>query len=383
MTIHLELPGYTAKEVKDRLRAQGAMGTIFAMPMPESEAGIQRVVDGCDLGDVTWMADGGASALRRNRESEWLSQFREPWTNKQDASHVEWFDSWIRWASPVVRFDADAFPHRFPTAGASEGIYKVMSEYASRPMPRYETPTISVFDGEYEGFGAFAESLRLPVVRLDRDDLDAAIRDLPRGTQMWISQPSAIDGMVWDGFDEFAHRLAAERPDVQLVPDLSYVGAVAREYSIDLTARSIDCFVVSHSKPFGGYYHRCGGVFSKIEWRSLFGNMWFKNLTSIGFGVEMMRRHSVRELPTKYRPVQERAAADIGRRLGIEGLKAVDVYVIGTAPVPDEPDHDIRTLARGRGSMRCLRVCLTPTMSAIVDRRYAPDIHDRFYGDAA
>lgn len=382
MTIHLERPGYTAEDVKRRLRAQGAMGTIFAMVMPESEAALQRVVDGCDLADIAWMADGGMSKLKQSREN-WLLQFREPWTNRQDDSHVAWFDEWIRWSKPVVDFDPDEFPNRYPTAGASEGIYKVMSEYAARPVPRFATPSISIFQGEYEGFAAFAEGLNLPVARMDRDDLDRTIRDLPHGTQMWISQPSAIDGMVWEGFDDFARRLAAERPDVQLVPDLSYVGAVARDYSIDLTSPSIDCFVVSHSKPFGAYYQRVGGVFSRVEWRALYGNMWFKNLTSIAFGVEMMRRHGVRELPTKYRSIQERSAADIGLRLGIEGLKAADVYVIGTAPVPENPDHDIGTLVRGHGSMRCLRLCLTPNMSALADRRFAPDIRDRFYGEAA
>lgn len=383
MTLRLELPGYTIREIKERLMSQGATGTIYAMVMPESEAGIQHVVDGCSIQGNRWMADGGVSQLVDSRDREWLSQFREPWKGGQDASHVEWFDSWIRWASPVVKFDPESFPYRFPTAGASEGIYKVMSEYSVRPMPRFQSPSIAVFNGEYEGFGSFAESLSLPVSYMDRDDLDSTLRNLPQGTQMWVSQPSAIDGMVWDGFDNFARQLAEERPDVQLVPDLSYVGAVAREYSIDLTSPAIDCFVVSHSKPFGGYYHRCGGVFSKVEWRALFGNVWFKNLTSIGFGVEMMRQHGVRDLPTKYRPVQEKAAKDVGQRLGIESLKAADVYVMGTAPVPENADGTIKTLIRGTGSMRCLRVCLTPTMSALVDRRFAPDIHDRFYGDAA
>jgi hypothetical protein len=381
MTTPSILPGYTTAGIKPKLLAAGASGTIYAMVMPESEAGIQHVVDGCDLADVDWMADGGMSKLKRMRDQEWLSQFREPWTSRQDTSHVEWFDSWIRWTKPVVGFDPDAFPFRFPTAGASEGIYKVMSEYAARPVPRHATPSISVFHGEYEGFTSFAEGLNLPIARVDRDDLAETIRTLPHGTQFWISQPSAIDGMVWDGFNDFATRLAAERPDVQLVPDLSYVGAVARDYHIDLTSPSIDSFVVSHSKPFGGYYHRCGGVFSRVEWRSLFGNVWFKNLTSIAYGVEMMRRHGVQDLPRRYRETQERAARDIGERLGIQGLKAADVFMIGIAPMPDDPDPLVHALRRGAGSTRCVRVCLTPSMSAIVDRRFAPDIHDRFYGD--
>ena len=60
------------------------------------------------------------------------------------------------------------------------------------------------------------------------------------------------------------------------MPDLTYVGSVAREFRIELAPPNIPAFVISRSKPFGGYYHRVGGVFARREYPSLFGNKWFR-----------------------------------------------------------------------------------------------------------
>ena len=371
------LPGYTQADVKERLLAMGASGTVYALVMPEGERALARVMDGCDR-DAQIVGASGSSGtdlerLDDIREAAVLSRYREPWTQKQDAMHVEYFDRWIEWSRPVVSFDVAAFPHRYPTAGASEGIFKLMAEYAAAPRSWRGEPSIAMFQGEYEGFPAFAESLNLPVARLDRGDWRGAIAGLPAGAQFWISQPSAIDGMVWEDFDDFAATLAAVRPDVQLVPDLSYVGAVAREYRIDLDHPNIDAFVISHSKPLGGYYHRCGGVFARDERRSLFGNRWFKNLLTLAWGCEMMRRHDVFDLPRRYRGQQEAAAVAIGRRLGV-AIRPADVFVIGIADAPDDPDPLVRTLLRGSPRERRVRVCLTPAMSALVGPAYAPGI---------
>lgn len=367
------LPAYAQTEVKRRLLATGASGTIYALVMPESEAGIQYVVDGCDpyehvdLGNDPMPLD----RMMDLRDDRWLSTFREPWLSRQDDVDAPYFEKWISWSSPVVDFDAAAFPHRYPTAGGSEGIYKLMAGYRSKMRAAGLVPTLSVFRGEYEGFTKFAEALGIEVHVHDRHDLEATLRDLPEGSQFWISQPSAIDGMVWDRFDEFLAMVDA-RTDVEVVPDLTYVGSVARSFRINLDHRCIDSFVFSQSKPFGGYYHRAGGVFSRDEQLSLVGNKWFKNLTSIAWGRTMMERHGVHDLPSKYRPNQVGACARVGRLLGIEGLRPADVAVIATAPVPEgvEDDEILRTLVREVDGRRILRVCLTPDMSASID----PDV---------
>lgn len=340
-SVNQQLPGYAAPDAKSALLAAGASGTIYSLVMPESEAALLALVQDRD-------------AL--------LDRYREPWTQKQDAMHQAYFDGWIEWASPVVRFDPGAFPYRYPTAGASEGIFKLMAEYVARS----ERPSVHVFDGEYEGFPAYAEALDIRCVRHDRSDWQAAAATIDRNGQFWISQPSAIDGRVWADFGAFVELLSAERPDVALIPDLTYVGSVAREFSIALDSPNVPAFVISHSKPFGGYYHRVGGLFARRECPSLFGNRWFKNLLSLAWGTEMMRRHSVFELPRKYRPVQEQAASQVAEALAIDALEPADVSIMATAAAEQARSDALRTVLRGSAAERVVRLCLTPAMTALI-----------------
>lgn len=347
-----ELPAYTEAETKAALLAAGASGTIYSLVMPESEAELIAVMDD-DL-------------------ESFLDMYREAWTQKQDAMHHAYFDQWIDWSKPVLGLEAAAFPFRYPTAGASEGIFKLMAEYAAECRGRRVEPSIHMFEGEYEGFPAFAASLGLPVSRHARSDWrEVAVERVPAHAQYWISQPSAIDGMVWSHFEAFAAALHAAQPTAELVPDLTYVGSVAREYRIELTAANINALVISHSKPFGGYYHRVGGVLARRERPSLFGNRWFKNLLSLAWGTEMMRRYGVQELPRRYRPVQEEAARRCGQALGIN-LNAADVSLLATAPWRDDLPPLLKLVGRGCEQERVVRLCVTAAMATLIDPEMAP-----------
>lgn len=366
------LPLYTRPDIKDRLIADGCSGTVYAMVIPESEASFARAMDGCDrktMLDI--LPDSGSIALDELRENNVFSRYREPWTQKQDALHQEWFDLWTRWASPIVRFDEEEFPNRYPTAGASEGIVKLMAEHLGRCNRDGVPAEIHMFEGDYEGFAAFAgEGLGMEVVRHRRDDW----RTIEVGrAQFWISQPSAIDGMVWDEFDAFVRDMAVRNPNAEIIPDLSYVGAVAREFAIDLDQPNIPAFVVSQSKPFSGYYHRCGGVFAREKCGTLFGNRWFKHLLTLAWGCDMMRHHDVFDLPRRYAPHQARAAEIVGKRLGIT-LRPADVYVLALGEPGDAHDGVLASLVRGTGSERAVRLCITPAMSALIHPKYAPSV---------
>lgn len=363
------LPGYTDPQIKQALLDVGASGTVYALVMPESEAALGSVVGASRPGGTD------------TRHDEFLSMFREPWTQKQDAMHEEYFERWLEWSAPVVGIDAEAFSYRYPTSGASEGIVKLMAEYLARCRTSGMTPHVHVFEGEYEGFASFAKGLGIEVVRHPRADWRSIARE-SKGGQFWISQPSAIDGMVWDDFDAFCEMLDnTQHGLIEVVPDLSYVGAVARPYHFSLDHRVIRSVVISHSKPFGGYYIRCGGVLARGERPTLFGNKWFKSLTALAWGVEMMKRHDVFELPRRYRRAQDEAAVEIGRRLGIRDLEPCDVMMIAKAPVPDDGMDDIAaSLVRGEGDARILRICLTPEMTVSIDPRLAPDMTARLTG---
>jgi hypothetical protein len=346
-----ELPAYTEAATKTALLGVGCSGTIYSLVMPESEAALEAVVDD---------------------RAAFLDLYREAWTQKQDAMHHAYFDHWLDWSKPVLELDADVFPFRYPTAGASEGIFKLMSEYAADCRSKGVEPSIHLFEGEYEGFPAFAASLHLPVVRHPRSEWQrVAAEAVPDHAQFWISQPSAIDGSVWPHFEAFAAALAEARPTAELVPDMTYVGSVARDYRIALAAPNIQSILFSHSKPFGGYYHRVGGVLARQERPSLFGNRWFKNLLSLAWGTEMMRRHGVRDLPRRYRPVQEEAVRRVGNALGIQ-LAAADVSLLATAPWNDEVPPLLKTVGRGCEEERVVRLCVTAAMASLIDLAMAP-----------
>ena len=349
------LPSYTAQAVKAALLDAGATGTIYSLVMPESEAAL------------AWVVDGGA----RQQRADFLDLYREPWTQKQDAMHEAYFERWIGWAAPVVGSDPAAFPFRYPTAGASEGIFRLMAEYAAECRAAGREPSIHLFEGEYEGLPAYAQALGLRIVRHDRTawrEVPAAVA--PHGL-FWISQPSAIDGMVWPHFEAFAAALAETRPEAELIPDLTYVGSVARDFRAALDFPNVPAFVISHSKPFGGYYHRVGGVFARAERPSLFGNKWFKNLQSLAWATELMARHGVYGLPRKYRPVQEEAARRVGAALGLGTLAPADVLLLGTAPAADaRPPLD--AVLRGSPKEQVIRLCLTPAMTCLIDPDMAP-----------
>ena len=340
-----ELPSYAAADIKAALLGAGASGTIYSLVMPESEAA---------LADITgWEG--------------FYDLYREPWTQKQDAMHEGYFDHWLAWSAPAVSLAAADFPFRYPTAGASEGIFKLTAEYAAAEHGAKREPVVHIFEGEYEGFPAYADALRIRTVRHDRARWQDVPEQVDPNALFWISQPSAIDGAVWPNFETFAARLAAAQPQALLVPDLTYVGSVARPFCIALDAPNIPAIVISHSKPFGGYYHRVGGVLARREHPSLFGNKWFKNLLSLAWGTRMMERHGVYDLPRKYRPVQEEAAARVARRLGIETLRPADVLLLASAPAASATTPLLRSVLRGSDSESVVRLCLTPTMSWLID----------------
>ena len=78
-----------------------------------------------------------------------------------------------------------------------------MAEHTARLRAEGRTPSVHVFDGEYEGFPAYAAALGVPVVRHKREDWQTVPACVPAHAQFWLSQTSEIDGAVWPHFAEF------------------------------------------------------------------------------------------------------------------------------------------------------------------------------------
>jgi len=345
-----DLPAYADSDVKRALLAAGASGTIYSLVMPESEQALAAIMG----------------------EPGFFDRYREPWTQKQDSMHEIYFERWLSWSAPVVAIRGEDFPFRYPTAGASEAIFKLIAEFASDRRAAGREPSVHMFEGEYEGFAAYGEALKVRIVRHDRTAWGDVPAKLDEDAQFWISQPSAIDGGVWSHFEAFVAAVAEAGRGARVIPDLTYVGSVARDCRIALDSPAVPAVVISHSKPFGGYYHRVGGVLARHEHPSLFGNKWFKNLLSLAWGTEMMRRHGVFDLPRKYRPVQEEAARLVAALLGVDGLAAADVLLLATAAPHAGLPPLLANVLRGSPAEQVVRLCLTPAMTCLIDPAMAP-----------
>jgi hypothetical protein len=329
----------------------GVSKTVYALVTPETEAAKAAV-----FGD-----DG---TIVRN---EYLEQFRDAWTAKQDRYHEEFFDTWCEWSKPVVDLDRDFFPFFYPTAGASEPLRHLIYDYAIRANTNNFEPVVRVFEGEYEGYKAMAEAAGVRVIEHKRDDWQFVSQILGRNDMFLISQPSAIDGNVWHHFNEFLRDIsevdAGWSIPARVIVDLTYVGAVSHTAipeRFNMNEQCVRNVVFSLSKPFGCYYDRIGGVFCRKQDLGLFGNKWFKNLTGLRLGTILMQNHGVFYMANNYESRQVLAAEMAGLKLGIE-LVPSDVFLLATGPSGD--DTPMANYLRRAGRQR---LCLTPAMATMI-----------------
>ena len=353
------------RHLSDLLAASSVSKIIYALVMPETEQVIDAVFDG-----------SGESSIDGRTRFHHL--FREAWTQKQDAIHEGFFCKWKSWTAQVVQFDSKGFPFSYPTAGASEALREAIHAYGARSRKERFDPKIHVFDGEYEGFAAYASAAGIVVQSHGRSDWLKAVDAIGNRDQFYISQPSGVDGIVWDEFDSFALAMHRKAPSAELMLDLSYVGCVAKEFVVNADHPNIGAIFLSLSKPAGVYYHRIGGMVSRKEYPGLFGNKWFKNLSSLSIGTEFMSRFGVHELPRKYSPVQQLVIRQVNQSLGLE-LIAADIFLLGVGKPSNFPSDLERYLLRGSKGEQKVRVCLTPLMAHTINPNLNSKVSARFY----
>ncbi|MCA6125308.1 hypothetical protein J6500_25940 [Bradyrhizobium sp. WSM 1704] len=339
-----------------RVKEAGASKTVYALVTPETEAAKHAI-----LGNAL----NGPDAARRHH----LEQFRDAWTGKQFAAHEAFIERWTGWAAPVIAIDNFAYPWRYPTAGGSEALFHVIAAYGNRARSERFEPEVHVFAGEYEGYKAYAEACGITVTEHARADWQAVGRTLSATALFCLSQPSAIDGNVWPHANDFLGLLAAESERPRVLLDVTYVGSIAEPPAARIAADSpaVLALAFSLSKPFGVYYDRIGGLLSRKAMPTLFGNQWFKNLTSLQLGSALLERHDVFDLPRRYKSTQREAAAQIGRRLGLALLPS-DVSVLALAKADATTDRALADfLRRPAGDLDAsLRLCLTPAMAEMI-----------------
>lgn len=344
---------------KQLLGTSGFSKTVYSLVMPETE----RIVDGI-------IGNTGSETREAFHDI-----YRGAWTQKQDAAHQVFFETWKEWNNPIVDANWNQFPYMYPTNGASEGLRDAIQTYGAKARVEGFEPKIHVFNGEYEGFTAYARAAGIPIKVHDRENWQETLENIGPNDQFYLSQPSAIDGNVWKDYDAFAVALNETQPKAQLMLDLTYVGCVAKDFSVKADYPNIPVVFFSLSKPGGAYYHRIGGFLSREPYDGLFGNMWFKSLMALSLGTEFMKAHGVHDLPRQYSPIQQKAIEQANRLFGFE-LKASDVFLLSTMP-PNLHQTDLEEyLTRGSGNERLVRLCLTPTMAGMIDTKLNPEFID-------
>ena len=293
--------------------------------------------------------------------------FEDSYTEAQDGANEVFLDSWKSWSSEVLSLPD--LPHGYPTAGSSEAIRESIWDLGRAAAAAGREAVMHTFAGEYEGYGAYARAAGVAVVRHDRDRWRENAAGLATGPgssahhRWYISQPSAIDGNLWPGFDDFLRAMDERR--VEVAVDLAYVGAVGPEYRIALDLPCVHTVFFSLSKVFGLFYHRVGGLLTRAPMLGLEGQRWFKNMLSLYTGTAMMDAHAVRALPQRYAASRERVCHELSNRHGIR-LAPSDVLILASAPLDAPGAEDWQRLDRGAGS---LRFCLTPALDAMLRDR--------------
>jgi hypothetical protein len=339
-----------------RLLAAGVSKTVYALVTPETEAAKAAIFG---------IGAGGP----RGAWADHLSQFREAWTGKQSALHHAFFDRWLAWSSPLIDCDPADFPFRYPTSGASEALFHLIADYGNQARVSGFNPRIHLFAGDYEGYRAYSEACGIEIVEHSRSDWRAAADAVSDDEMTFVSQPSAIDGDMWPAANAFLSRLSSRSKRARAIVDLTYVGATAAPplERIALREPSVKAFVLSLSKPFGVYYDRIGGVFVRTENFGLFGNQWFKNLTSLQLGLRLMMDFDVFAMANRYGALQSTVMHRAAAALGVT-LKSSDVFILATADPGALEDSALAAYLRrpSRDNLARPRLCLTPGMARAI-----------------
>ena len=245
----------------------------------------------------------------------------------------------------------ESLPEKWFTAGSSEAIFHLMNGL----LPAEQ---LYQFDGEYQGFRAYADAVGRPMITVE--DMDDLMHSMPG--VVWLSNPQSKNGMIMQ--PEMIKEIGTRH---RIVMDLAYMGMTKKPLNVDLTNPAIMAVVGSLSKPFGLYYYRIGFCYSRWNIPSLYGTKWFKNALSIKLAEAVLEEATTKKwgaFKDKYFKLQGAAVKDVNGLFGItdrgglgKDAKPSDVWLLAYAPLRDTNPQDLAPFKRGNQNYR---FCLTP-----------------------
>jgi histidinol-phosphate/aromatic aminotransferase/cobyric acid decarboxylase-like protein len=277
--------------------------------------------------------------------------FDNNFNGQQEGKEIELLKVWSKWVSSNVIFSEQDFKHQYVTAGSSEAIREFINNCS------INNKRLILFENDYEGYKAFAESSKCKYVIVDRDQF-ASFSFIERDVVIF-SNPSSIDGKYWINYDKFCNYILINHPSVEIALDLCYVGICVNDVLINCNYKNIRTIFFSLSKVFGVYFHRIGGVFSKDELLGLVGNKWFKNMFSLEFGILLMKTFKVNELSLKYKNYKQEVEKTIETEFNIK-IKENDVLILSYS------DDYLTEFCRGLKT----RICITPALLKKIDKDF-------------
>lgn len=243
----------------------------------------------------------------------------------------------------------EGFTYRYASSGSSEAIFHLLV-YLKVNQP---ASPIYVLEGEYEGYQEYGANVGLKIQPVDLDK--TVPQDLPRG-YWFISNPSARDGGI------IPNNLIQSLADAghKIIFDGSYVGLTA-PYRFDLTHPNIVAYLASLSKPYGVFYYRAGFAWTRFEVKTLYPNIWFKNIFSLILAEGIFNQFTPNYFYDKYSPFQKEVLNQIKEETGLS-LTPSQVIFLANRKVSEcrelEPEV-IKVFEKFRRGP-FYRFCLTP-----------------------
>lgn len=208
------------------------------------------------------------------------------------------------------------FENAYPMPGSSESMFHLIAEWKARG----QVTSIAVLEGEYEGYGAYAQSLQVPVNKYQNlEGLE------PKDGELWfVTNPSARDGnwldkKVWNEFINTGH---------QIVYDAAYVG-LTEQGTVDVSSPNIRAVLTSPSKLFGVFRYRNTGItYTREPLASLYGSKWFKDVPALLASLSLYENFGENQLPKQYKKVQKTLCQALSQLVGKEVIPS-DVLLLG------------------------------------------------------